>query len=174
MLRGEYVILRVPEIDDTSIMTAWQNDREVTKFLSMVYPISKKTQEDYLKELESCNDNISLIVTTEDEIPIGIASLNNISWLNSTAEICVVIYAKSCWGRGYGFDTVRTLVNYGMLEMNLHTVYANIIENNEKAIRCFQKAGFEVEGTLYHRLYKDGQFRNIVSMSIYKDKNKEE
>lgn len=167
MLRGEYVILRSPEMDDADIMTAWLTDREVTRYIpTFPYSLSKKTQEDFIRNTRVDDTDRTFIIETEDEVPIGICSLNNIDWVNSTAEIRVVLYAKNCWGRGYGFDTVKTMTNYGMMQLNIQTLYANLIEENERAIKCFQKAGYEIEGTLRSRLFKDGQFKNMISMSI--------
>ena len=173
MLRGEYVILRAPEISDALIICAWQSDREVTKFLPFVHPISQTRQCSIIKQASLDRNNITLIIETEDEIPIGLCSLKNIDWINSTAEISVIIYAKSCWGREYGYDAVKTLTNFGMFEINLFTIYANIIEDNERAIKCFQKVGYEIEGVLYDRLFKEGKPKNLVSMSISKGRKLE-
>jgi len=174
MLRGEFVILRVPEMDDAGIMSGWKNDREVTKYLPPMYPASKMNQENYIKQVSRHGCSITFVMETEDEIPIGICSLDNIDWINSTAEIKVVIYAKNCWGRGYGYDAVNTLTNYGIYQMNLNTIYANILEGNERAIKCFEKAGYEIEGTLRQRVLKEGEYKNLVSLSITKRKNQGE
>jgi RimJ/RimL family protein N-acetyltransferase len=99
--------------------------------------------------------------------------LKDIDWINSTAEINVILYAKNCWGRGYGYDTVRTLTNYGMYEMNINVLFVKILEGNERAIKCFQKAGYEIEGVLYSRVFTESRFRNVVSMSIIKDNSQE-
>jgi len=173
MLRGEYVSLRVPEGEDASIIIGWHSDREVTKYLPFILPTSKKQQEILIGKMDLDKNNKKFIIETEDEVPIGICSLLNIDCINSTAEIRVILYAKNCWGRGYGYDTVKALTNYGLFEMNLNTLYVNIMEGNERAVKCFQKAGYEIEGVLYNRLIKEGQSKNLISMSIYKD-NKQE
>lgn len=173
MLRGDYVVLRAPEADDAEIITAWQNDRDVTKFLPFSYPKSKKDQLCLINKSSLDNSILYFIIENEDQVPIGLCSLKNIDWTNSTAEINVALYAKNCWGRGYGYDTVKTLTNFGLYEINLYTIYGNILDDNERAIKCFQKAGFEVEGVLFSRLYRDGRRRNLVSMSISKDRKQE-
>jgi Acetyltransferases, including N-acetylases of ribosomal proteins len=173
MLRGEYVTLRVPGHDDVDIITAWKNDREVAGQLFFNYPSSKWSEENLLDRTSQDRSTLSFIIETEDNIPIGIGSFINIDWIYSTAQISVIIYAKNCWGRGYGYDTVKTLTEYGLQQMNFHTVYANIFDGNERAVKCFEKAGFETEGVLRHRVHRDGKYINVISMSICRD-NKED
>ncbi|KPU46381.1 spermidine N(1)-acetyltransferase [Oxobacter pfennigii] len=174
MLRGEYVILRVPELDDADIITSWHNDREVTKYLAEnIYSVSKTALQGLIKQIYSEKNAKHFLIETEDEIPIGLGSLNDIDWINGTAEIRVVLYAKNCWGRGYGYDCVKTLTEYAMYELNLNTIYVKLIEENERAIKCFQKAGYEAEGKLMKRVIKENKYKNIISMSIYKKGNNE-
>ena len=168
MIKGQYIDLRVIEKDDEYILKGWASDEEVCKFTPTVFPNRQLFIKNGLKGVYSDKSSINLLIQIEDDVPIGICSLYNIDFVNSTAEISVTIYAKNCWGRGYGFDALKTITEYGLYEINLHTIYANIIEDNERAIKCFEKAGYEKEGILFERLYKDGCYKNLVSMSIVK------
>lgn len=162
------MILRLPSEDDADLFSAWQKDEEVAKLMPFVRQISMKGFKNQIKSILQSKDRYMFIIETEDEIPIGICSLKNIDWINSTAEIDIVIYAKNCWGRGYGCDAVKTLTSFGINDLNLFTIYSKIVKNNERAIKCFQKAGYEIEGTLYNRLFKEGRPLNAVSLSISK------
>lgn len=173
MLRGDYVVLRAPEADDADIITAWQNDMDVAKYIRFAHPASKRRQTEIIKGLNSDSRNTVFLIENEDQVPIGMCSLINIDWINSTAEISVALYAKNCWGRGYGYDAVKTLTDFGMNEINLYTIYAYIPDGDERAVKCFQKAGYEVEGILFNRFYMEGSYKNIFSMSISKGRKKE-
>lgn len=174
MIRGELALLRLPELDDADIITSWENDRDVTKYLPSVYPASRMSVQKRIGELKEHKDRIIFVIENEDNVPIGIASLSEIDWICGTAQIAVTIFAKNCWGRGYGYDALKTLTDYSIRHMNLHTIYANILEGNERAIKCFEKCGYAVEGTLYHRIFKEGKYLNLVSMSICRDGKIEE
>lgn len=169
MIRGDYVLLRVPATDDADIIAAWENDSYVIKYLPYSYPVSRMAIEKRIAELRLHKDRIDFIIETEDNIPIGIASLSNIDWVSGTAKIDISIYAKQCWGRGYGYDTLKTLTNYGIRHINLHTIYAGILEGNERAVKCFQKCGYAIEGTLHQRVLKDEKYADIISMYISRD-----
>lgn len=168
MLKGEYVTLRFPGADDVQIFSGWMKDSEVAKYLPFTYPASSKAVECMIKNFRDNDICRMFIIDTEDEIPIGICSLNDIDWVNGSAKIDVILYAKNCWGRGYGYDALKTLTYFAMYDMNMHVIYTQVMEDNERAIKCFKKAGYEVEGVLRNRLYKDGQRKNLVSMSISK------
>lgn len=167
MLRGEYVIMRVPEADDADIMAAWQNDGDVAKLLPIhQIPVSKSVTEDMISGVRRDKNKIVFVIENDDGIPIGIASLKDIDWIDGTAKMDIVLYAKNCWGRGFGYDSVRTLTDYGLDGINLNTIYVNILEGNDTAVKCFEKAGYRSEGVLQNRVLKDGRMRNIISMSI--------
>lgn len=168
MLRGEYVVLRTPEDDDCGIITAWENDRDVSKYLPFSFPISKDLQSQMIHGICGDEGNMTFIIENEDGVPIGICSLVDIDWINSTSGISIALYAKNCWGRGYGYDAVNTLTRFGIEQLNLFTVYAGILEGNERAVKCFQKAGYEIEGVLFDRFHKGGQPINLISMSLSK------
>lgn len=171
MLRGEYVILRFPQNDDVQIFSAWKKDSEVAKYLPFTYPVSRKALENILMNFSRNKDGYLFIIENEDEIPVGACCLKNIDWINGTAEAEVVIYAKNCWGRGYGYDALKTLTAFGMNDLNLYVIYAYVMEDNERAIKCFEKAGYELEGVLHDRIYKEGMRKNIVCLSISKGKS---
>lgn len=173
MLRGEYVILRIPEEDDSDILKAWQSDKEVTCLLPFPNSLSLKNLDHYITAGDMDRPNFVFIIQNEDDIPIGICSLDHIDWVNGTSSIDITIYAKNCWGRGYGYDAVKALTYFGMDELNLYTIYACIPEDNERAIKCFQKAGYESEGRLIKRLYMNGSRKDLISLSVSKDKRQD-
>ncbi|HBM80724.1 MAG: GNAT family N-acetyltransferase [Clostridiales bacterium] len=168
MRRGEYTVLREAGMEDAEIMTSWQNDKEIMDYLHFVYPVSKGQQEDYITNVKCSKNDALFMVENEENVPIGLCKLKDINWINGTAGIEIVICAKNCWGRGYGYDALKTLTEYALMQLNLCTLYANITEKNEKAVKCFQKAGYKIEGVLYNRTFAHGEMKNVISMSISK------
>ena len=49
---------------------------------------------------------------------------------------------RDYWDKGYGEDTVATLVDYIFRETGLKRVYLKTLESNSRAQKCFQKCGF--------------------------------
>lgn len=75
-------------------------------------------------------------------------------------------YARAChlgisirrdkWGKGYGQDAVRTLVNYAFTYLNFRKVSLEVLADDERAIAAYSKAGFREEGRFREHNWHDG------------------
>jgi RimJ/RimL family protein N-acetyltransferase len=50
--------------------------------------------------------------------------------------------------------------------MNLHRVFLRVHADNARGIRCYEKVGFQREGTLRESVFRAGAYRDMVLMSI--------
>ena len=63
-------------------------------------------------------------------------------------------------------DAVRTLLGVAFLQMNLHRVSLRVDSDNLRAVRCYEKAGFQCEGTLRENSFRDGEYIHQLVMAI--------
>ena len=82
------------------------------------------------------------------------------------AELGIVIGKKHQWGKGYATEAMQLLVAYGFEQLNLHLLYLTVMASNERAAGIYERVGFRHEGRLRHRIYRDGTYRDLLSMSI--------
>src|SRR5690606_40100694 len=54
---------------------------------------------------------------------IGFGGFININAKARKAELYIFIGDKSCWGKGFGRDGYKLLVNYGFSELGLERIY---------------------------------------------------
>ncbi len=99
---------------------------------------------------------------------IGNIGFFNLDYKNRCAELGIMIGDKSCWNQGYGTEAVRLLVQHGFRTLNLNRIYLRVLENNPRAIRAYEKAGFTHEGRQRQAEFMDGQFVDLLVMSILK------
>jgi RimJ/RimL family protein N-acetyltransferase len=99
---------------------------------------------------------------------IGHISLGGFSQKNRSARISRVLVGNTASrGKGYCTQMIREIVRIGFKELDLHRITLGVYEFNKSAIRCYEKAGFKVEGI--HRdvlQYKEGEFWSLVEMGI--------
>ncbi len=61
-----------------------------------------------------------------------------------------------------------TLINYSFSKMALQRVYLRVYASNQRAIRCYEKAGFRKEGRLKRRS-QSGSLEEIFLMRILRN-----
>lgn len=91
---------------------------------------------------------------------------------NATAQTCelgIGIGDKEYWGRGYGRDAVRVLLDYAFRLRNFRKVTLNVNAPNERALRCYRACGFVEEGRLRAETYSDGAYIDVIRMGLLRD-----
>ena len=78
--------------------------------------------------------------------PIGTAGLMSIHHLHRTAEFGIGIGERDCWGRGYGTEATRLILDYAFNVLALHNVMLRVFSYNERAIRAYLRVGFREIG----------------------------
>jgi RimJ/RimL family protein N-acetyltransferase len=170
MIYGERVRLRHTERADLPLFVEWLNDPEVRRGLMLHLPLSIAEEEQWFENmLASPQDERPLVIEVKEEdgwLMIGNSSFHNLDWRNRNAELGIFIGDKSYWDRGYGTEVMQLLLKHGFNTLNLHLVYLRVYEDNQRAIRAYEKVGFVHDGRLRQMIYKDGKFLDVLFMSV--------
>ena len=78
------------------------------------------------------------------------------------AELGIMIGDKNYWGKGYGTDAVKLMLNYIFSETNLNRIYLHTLNWNDRAKQSFSKCGFKE----VRKINKSGY--NFILMEIFK------
>jgi RimJ/RimL family protein N-acetyltransferase len=167
-LEGTKVRLRPVSIDDLDAIMEWINDNEVTRtLLTGRYPMTRETEKQWIEARSGINPKeVTFTVETLAGEYLGGMSLFRIQEIERTAELGIVIGRKSAWGKGYGTEAMRLLVGYGFSQLNLHLIYLTVLADNPRAAHIYEKIGFVSEGRLRDRVYRDGVYHDLFSMSL--------
>ncbi|AII57372.1 acetyltransferase [Dehalococcoides mccartyi] len=68
---------------------------------------------------------------------------------------------KPYWNKGYATETLKALVDYAFLDLNLHRLYAYYFKRNPASGRVMAKAGLKHEGSFPKHLLKNGVFEDV-------------
>jgi len=166
---GERVRLRPIERSDLPTFVRWFGDPEVRRHLLINMPFSLAQEERWFEAVLNAIDrreSVLLAIETEDSVHIGNIGLEQINWKDRSAELGIVIGEKSQWGKGYGTDAIRALLGLGFRELNLHRIFLRVDADNARGIRCYEKAGFQLEGTFRDAVFREGIYHDQHVMSV--------
>ncbi len=172
IIRGERVWLRPAERADIPTFVRWFNDAETTRFLAMRAPMSHAGEEQWFERmLQAQGKDHYLFVTCllEDDRPIGTIGLHNVDHLNGNAEFGIAIGEKMLWGQGYGTDALNAIADFGFGALRLERIQLYCYAFNPRGRRSYEKAGFTVEGLLRRAHYQDGEYHDVLLMSLLRD-----
>ena len=96
--------------------------------------------------------------------PIGTAGLMSINDLHRTAELGINIGEHDCWGKGYGTEATRLILDYAFNILALHNVLLRVFSYNQRAIRAYLRAGFREVGRRRQAQRIGSQVYDVVLM----------
>lgn len=169
VLRGHKVNLRPIREADLGPMMEWDNDSEIIKYLGKKF-MSWDTCVSWFNGLSASRRHRALAIEDTTGRLVGTIELEHIDWRGGRAELSICIGEKDCWGRGYGTDAVRMFVDFAFGRLNLTHIYLRVYRGNGRAIRCYQKCGFRMEGRLRMGGHRDGEEGDdLILMTLYRD-----
>ena len=163
-IKGDQIFLReLQENDLNGDWYKWFNDKEVTVFQNKgIFPNTREKQRRYYEFLtENQNEIVFAIIEEITDKHIGNVGLHRIDWVHRSAELGIVIGDKTVWGKKYGKQAWQLITDYGMHTLNLHRIYAQIMEGNIASCKSAEAAGFKQEGHIRDAFYKNGKYVNL-------------
>jgi RimJ/RimL family protein N-acetyltransferase len=100
---------------------------------------------------------------------VGACGLFTFNPTAHTCELGIAIGDKAYWGKGYGREAVRLLVDYAFRHRNFRRVWLWVHAANDRAIRAYRAAGFVEEGRLRQHMWSNGRYDDVVYMGILRD-----
>jgi diamine N-acetyltransferase len=174
MYYGEKVNLRALEIEDLdSIMENW-NNLEMRRFLATVWPMSRNTEREWLERATTADPwrDGKLVLAIEDKKTrefLGTISLFDISKQSQRAEFGIAIHNPENFGKGYGTDATRVMLWVGFHILGLNSIFLLTLDDNERAQRAYEKAGFKRVGTYRQATFILGKFHDFEIMDVTRE-----
>lgn len=174
------MILDVIEPQDLEWMRYHRNDPELRKFFREYKDISKSQQAAWYERDGSNNNHKHIyfkIMLSHTKLPggtwdkdklVGICGLTNIDWVARRAELSVYLSPQT-HGKGIGKDALTTMYNYAFRELNLHSIVAEVYDNN-KAVDFYKGAlGMTQDGVIRHTYFSEGKYGDSIMLTLLED-----
>jgi len=83
-----------------------------------------------------------------------------------TTDWSLIIGEKAVRGKGYGTEAAQLMLNYAFGHLNFHRLAIGVVGFNTKALRFYEKLGFQREGIQRDGYFYDHQYHDFVMMSM--------
>lgn len=150
-------------------MLEWMQDELVTCNYRADF---KKMKEEQIIEFiknSFTEDNQNFAFVDEEDTYLGTISLKNISQKDFNAEYAIVT-RRCAQGTGVAYKATEEILKYAFEKLKLQRVYLNVLEENKRANRFYEKCGFVYEGKALEHLYLGGEFKNLNWYGMTRDR----
>lgn len=171
MLKGNKTYLRPLEPDDIPTFYRWNNNQEVNLWSSAAWPLNTMLSEEQIEErfFSPSQDRTRYMILNETQEPIGTIGFREVNVPARSAVLFIVIGEKEFWGHGYGTDALKLLVEFLFFQWNFHRLSLDTWDGNIRAIKAYEKLGFQVEGRLRQARFVMGEYRDAILMGLLRD-----
>ena len=167
MIRSNRVVIGSFRPEDKSALFAWINDPELARHNAPYRPVTWESHCRWFETLGGAGNRVAFGVRElPDERLIGMTQLVDMHPVHRSAELTIRIGAAADRGRGLGSDALALTLDFAWRDLNLHRVGLHLLADNVRALRCYERVGFEVEGRRRQAAFIDGAWRDVVIMGI--------
>ncbi len=168
-LSGTYYVRQLDEEDLDGAYRSWFEDQEVCKFNSHgKFFKTKSFFQSYLANL-NCEDKVVWAICHNDDGHIGNICLQDISFINRTAEFAILIGIKGHWGKGVARLAGATILNHGFTKLNLERIYCGTAASNDGMNALATSLGMRVEGRRRKHLFLEGARVDVLDYAILRE-----
>lgn len=134
------VYLRKVRVGDKKYFVKWWRDKELIKLTSGVLkPLSNQKLNKSFFALLTAKSEFHFLITLSGKV-IGHISLSKKH--NGWHETQVIIGEQQYWNQGYGTKAIKSMVLRAK-KMNVSKIYLEVRPDNLRAIRAYEKSGFQ-------------------------------
>lgn len=157
---GTHIVLRDERrgTDDEDLFR-WLNLEEWNYYDEPDKPFKGISREEFEKRLEERRRRPGKPSPDSHNWQIDTVEGQHIGWVNyyhldeqaKRACVGICLPEEEMWGKGYGTEAVRLLVEHLLGEMELGEVRTATWTGNKRMMRCAEKSGFKEIGRMPHR-----------------------
>ena len=165
IIKGKKVTLRAVEESDIELLRTLINAPEIERtVVGRSFPVSSYQQKKWFEEYGHSTDQLlRLIIETEKD-----GAVNRVAHRSD-----IKILPSKVTESGIAVDAMNTLFKYAFDELNLNRIEGSVLDYNEQAIAMNQLIGYEFEGRQRQAVYKNGEYHDLILLSMLKEDFKE-
>ncbi len=162
-LKEKNISLRALEPDDIDFLYTLENNTNVWEISGTLLPYSKHILKKYIENAHRDIYEIKqlrLCICDHNKKAVGLLDLFDFDPKNRRAGVGVIIFADANKNKGYGQEALILLEAYAKKSLELHQLYANILDDNAASIHLFEKMKYTLVGSKKDWILSEGKFKN--------------
>lgn len=160
--------LRDLRADDAERLFLWRRDPEVDRWMCGDPAPTLDAHMQWFDAMQRDPDVRAWIVTLRDR-PVGFLTLRGVAGSDRRAEWGWYVGEAEARGRGVGRAAQALGLDQAFSALGLHKVWAEVLAENDAALRAQATAGFRREGYLVEHVYKRGAWRDVVRLAMLEE-----
>lgn len=151
--------------EDEAILFQWRSEPEVDRWMSDAELPSREAHAAWFNALRTDPDLRGWMITRAGA-PMGLITLSGLSSHHRRASLHWFLGSAEARGRGVGRAAQVLGLDLAFGELGLHKVFAEVMADNDAALKAQSAAGFRREGYLRGHVLKGGEARDVVLLGI--------
>mgnify|MGYP000212022770 CR=1 FL=1 len=164
-LLGENIKLRALEKEDLNFLYQIENNESFWQVSHTQTPFSKYMLKLYLEnahlDIYQAKQLRLIIEENSTNLQVGMIDLFDFNPKHKRAGIGILIH-PDFQEKGYAFEALSLLINYTFTHLDLHQLYANITEDNNKSISLFEKCNFIKTGIKKDWIFTNNNYKSEI------------
>jgi RimJ/RimL family protein N-acetyltransferase len=171
MFTGERIKLTPQRKEYAELHAQFMTDPDVVDnyFGGYTLPPLKEFTEKWFESAAAWKEDYSFAIETKEGEFLGTCHTTWTNMRNGTTHIAIYIGHPDYRSKGYGTEAMKLFLNFLFNEAGLRKVKLNVFSFNKRAVRCYEKSGFKVEGICLKEIYRYGEYHDNIAMAITKD-----
>jgi UDP-4-amino-4,6-dideoxy-N-acetyl-beta-L-altrosamine N-acetyltransferase len=154
--------------EDEAVLYRWRSEPEVDRWMSDAAFPSQQAHAAWFESLRSDPDMGGWMIVQNDK-PAGLLTLTGLLNHHRRAAWNWFIGSAEARGRGVGRAAQVLGLDRAFCDLGLHKVYAEVMADNDAALKAQSAAGFRREGYLRGHVLKNGEACDVVMLGILAD-----
>ena len=169
-IKGENIYMRpLLESDINESYLEWLNNPETNSYSRRKrFPYSFSEMVEFYKKSSNSDITVLAIVDKKNNKHIGNISINEISWVDRSANIDILIGERSTWNKGYGKESISLIEKHAFLVLNMHHLTSRSV--NPSYVKIMKKLNWVNDGIFKKSIYINGSYLDLYHFSKYNDK----
>ena len=164
-LLGKNIKLRALEKEDLNFLYKIENNESFWQVSHTQTPFSKYMLKLYLEnahlDIYQAKQLRLIIEENNTNQQVGMIDLFDFNPKHKRAGIGILIH-PDFQEKGYAFEALSLLINYTFTHLDLHQLYANITEDNNKSISLFEKNNFVKTGIKKDWIFTNNNYKSEI------------